>query len=290
MKNHIEKLRVAALGATATILAGRWLVTSAYGYLLLALIAYYLAGWFAASRPLTPSELGQWLIVQPRDVTIAIAQTLVTVVGFMLAFAVANFAWRNQRRTELRLAAGDEIQGFFQEICDLLISMGIYAELLSEMRAMLDSPSSQSEVGSKADAVVRRTPEFVAARQRLSRLAIQVHSLRQKHELVLAQQFLAMRCFQAAQDALERASKSMWILAPESIESPVGTMMFVSKCDSTTWKTFEKDADEARKRISMTAGAIRGLFISDVIKPNASMLAHIRKTSGELVDSLKSED
>jgi hypothetical protein len=235
-------------------------------------------------NPLSATELATLVADQPRDISIALGTALLTIVGFVFAFAVANSAWRAQRRTEIRLTSGDEIYGFFREAWNHLLTLEIYAEFLIDVHSSLRAqPLNREELEFKGNEIIRRSSEFTTSRLRLSRMSIEVHSLREKHELVLSGQWLALPTLKRAIRHLDEAAVAMWFSAPEGAGTPVGGLAFVNECDPKVWSNFARISEESRLQGGVASSAIRAMFMSDVVKPNFAMIFSLVRTTKDLL-------
>jgi hypothetical protein len=265
----------------------RWLFVKPLGFLVLALLAYFVVPRLTSITPMSAGGIVSLIASQPRDVTIAISTALLTIIGFVIAFSVANSAWRAQRRTEIRLAAAEEIYDFFREAWGHLLTLGLYAKFLGEVyeaahAASLDAGRLEFE----GQEIIRRTPQFTDSRLRLSRMSVEVHALRGKHELVLSEEWMALPAFKLAQQSLDKAADAMWFAAPEMADTPIRSIAFVAECDGNDWQKFVRIADENRLKGEMAASSIRGMIISDVIKPNAAMFVSFGRTTKDLLRSI----
>lgn len=287
-RNIFERLattpvRWVILVFTAVFLFLRWLISRPTGILIGTILAYFLLFRVTAFKPLSPGEMLLWLASEPRDVTIAITTALLTIVGFVVAFSIAQSAWKSQRRTEIRLAASDEIYGFFQEAWDHLLTLGLYCDSLSEFHEMLHgSTADPALIAVKSQRILDSTQKFHQSRHRLSRMSIEVHSLRAKHEIVLSNQWFGIKLFQSALGSLELVVSAMWITAPVSIDDAQKLFAFVVSFDRAEWDSLSRIVDESRAKGMAATGALRGMMISDVIKPSAATFFHLRWSTKQL--------
>lgn len=267
----------------------KWLLGRPLGWLSLVLAAYLWRTFYSASPPLKPSELLLWAAEQPTDVKTAIATVMVTVIGFLLAFSVTAQAWRIQKKTELRLAAEDEIYAFFQEAASHILTVNLYAEFLIEthQRVHAEPVPSVEELKHLADRLLRETSSFTPARQRLSRMSVECHGIRSKHELVVSDQRFAMNQLVSMIAALNAASISMWFVAPEIGDDPDRKLKMVELSDPGPWVDAAKATDECRLKIEMGNGAIRGLMLGGLVGTSAQSALNFHKTSQFMVDDRK---
>lgn len=284
---HMENpwVRLAFLVGMSVLVFGKWLTQKPKGLLVLAITAYFAAPVILASRPLSFGELILWVDEQSPETKVAMSTVLVTVVGFLLAFSVAHSAWRAQQRTQIRLAAEDEIYAFFSEFCDLLLSLELYAEFLVEAHAEIKSDVVPDEgaVEFLANQVEEKTSKFWPDRARLSRMSIEVHALQSKHELVLAQQRFAMPAFEKIKAAVELVTQEMWFYAPLGMMDPIRRLALVSLRDPKEWAEFAQVCEERRTTIGVANGAIRGLILGELIHPTGSSVLRFFGTSKAVV-------
>lgn len=261
----------------------RWLFGRPLGLLVLSLGGYFWMVAYCSVKPMNFSEFMVWLSEQPNDVKSALATAVITVVGFLVAFQAANSSWRMQRRTEIRLAAAEEIYNFFNEATDLILKIEVFSEFLVEV----ESRTHDSEGGAEKDhldglSILKRLPEILSARDRLSRMSVDVHSLRGKHYSVLTEQIFAVYLFERAQRGLADAATGMWFGLPVGAPSEIGAVNIIRNRVDARRKAFSKQGELSRDSIAAASGAIRALFVGDVVKPSFSGLLNVRSVLREL--------
>lgn len=256
------------LAYTWAFVTARWLLTKPVGMLTTMIILY----WLAPALGVKPLTLGQLAILfekQDAAAKQAVGSSMLTITGFLVALTTANAAWKSQRRIELRIAASEEIYLFFEQISDDLLKIELYAESIAETQKLILSPTSNAaNVEYQIQYLLQNTEEMNQARKRVSRMAITVHSLGQKHQLVTSQQLMASACFDRAGKALDEASIAMWqVIAPAASSTLLHAKFFIEGCDDEALRKVAKDCGRCRAEISSSANALRGLVLGEVVRP-----------------------
>ncbi len=87
----------------------RFLVGSLYGILILLIILYFALPYFTDIQPYSFDELLLFVMNLDPQYKVAILTSLITVVGFLIAFQTATTTWKQQMHTNLSLQAANDI-------------------------------------------------------------------------------------------------------------------------------------------------------------------------------------
>lgn len=110
----------------------RFFFGSIFGIFLTALVLYYYSESLFGITPMDLNGLMGWVVIQSESTKSAILGALITVVGFLIAYATATANWKSQLLANLKVQAAGEIEVFFAECSKLATDCEIYASALIE--------------------------------------------------------------------------------------------------------------------------------------------------------------
>ncbi|WP_421326435.1 hypothetical protein [Aeromonas veronii] len=113
-------------------LSFRFFLGKLYGVFILCIFIYLLCDDLFGFKPFTPIQLLEWFNIQSEGTKNSIVGALITVIGFMVAYASTSQNWKNQELVKLKLKAADEIENHIAACSGLIIKANIYAEWLIE--------------------------------------------------------------------------------------------------------------------------------------------------------------
>ncbi|MHC5791763.1 hypothetical protein ACYT6H_09220, partial [Streptococcus pyogenes] len=76
---------------------------------------------------------------------VAIASSLVTVVGFFIAYASATANWKSQLLANIKLQASSDLNSFFTEVNSLVTDLEIYAQDVVKSLDVIRDSSDDNE-------------------------------------------------------------------------------------------------------------------------------------------------
>jgi hypothetical protein len=232
------------------------LLGTTWGILLVSASAAWYLDNYTSLTVLSPSELLAELSNQP--------EIFLGVVGSVVAyFGLAT--WKDQKRTELSLQAGGEIQAFFKRAFDLAVDMDSFCEDYLELIEKIESGKTLEELHFDIDWLGQKISQVAASRQNLSKTVIEAHGIDAHYGAILRSKIFASHRLSNAVLALSKLADSMW-----GIHIPTYAL------DAKSIYEDAKNADQEKIK------KYRAVF-----KKNAfQMLAYSGAVSGELAGRL----
>ena len=83
----------------------RFLFGNIYGILITCLVVYNYSKSLFGTTPLSFDGLIQWVVTQSESTKVALLSAIITVVGFLIAYATATSNWRSQLLANLKVQA-----------------------------------------------------------------------------------------------------------------------------------------------------------------------------------------
>lgn len=254
----------------------RWMLGSVYGILIVVLGLYIYRFAWAEVAPFTFGELLMWIDAQSPDTITSLAASLITVVGFLIAFSTADASWKRQAFFSMQDRAATEIEVQYSEIIDLLISTKIFCESLVELVHSSDS-QTDAETERKIAAMLPAMDQFDAERERLNELRSSVWNLSVRFNAVLVRSWGSREMLDHCHARLGKTVHRIWF----SLPSPSLVRMwregntarrFLGYTNIAECKAYIEDAEQTILFLSARVWGISGFLRKDVA---AASLQHI---------------
>jgi len=264
-------------------------IANIYGIGILFISLYFLSPHITDVQPFNLTELIIWSTEQSDTLKALLVSSLVTVIGFIIAFQSTTKNWKDQLVANIRVQASNDIDDIYTGINELINSINLYVDdnlkILSKIKNNVDS----IEIHSGIRFVLSRTERFLSERQELSLLLNRAFQLYSRYSTVLF-------ATQNTLDVLERINKSvskvthkMWILAPTiDINNAEYLKHYLDYVDEKKYKELSLQCKESYSYISTMAGFVRGKLTANIYEFNLSMLFNIIR-KGKLFVNLWSD-
>lgn len=243
----------------------RFLFTSTYGALILAIFYYQYVVLYTDVIPLSLEELINWLFSLSGEYKVALFTSLITISGFIIAFYTATLNWKNQLKAQLKSEAANEIERFFAVVSDNINTTSLYAESLVRIINDIQSGSSINDASFSIDYQQRRAREFLEARDILSKASVEVHRLIGKNYNLLLTGFGLLDNLNLAADSIASITKKMWIHIPiVDLKDSNHIQLFFNQVNITECNEFIKVCEIQGGKISGLIGGVRGYLLSPI--------------------------
>ncbi len=251
----------------------RFFIATIWGIFTLSVVLYSVIWFFGDSKPLTAPQLLLWILVLPSEYKIAILSSVLTVLGFLIAFHIAMMSSKQQMHTQLKAYVAGEIEEFFNEVSGLITKARLYAESVVEAVNKIQNQQATPETAFNVSYVLDQTPHFLATRDRLSALSIQVYRILGKNSSILATSWGVTKSLRDAIEAFTEIAETMWIRVPyihPEEKNPLG--VFLAQVNVSEYLRFIDCCKRNSDFINGTTGAIRGQLLAPVVGFNLSAL------------------
>lgn len=247
-------------------LIARFLIGNIYGVFLGAICLYAFIWGFGGIKPLTLGQLLVWVDDLPIEAKTGLIAALLTIVGFLFAFHTATANWKAEALSNLKLHVATEIENFFAEASRLTSDAQIYADTLVNTVNKIQGNSDPAAVEFAVQWAIDRLPQFLAVRERLASMSIEVHRLSGKYFSVLATVPGATNALEDCAAAFTEITQNMWFHVP-SIQhgNPNAITLFFSQVNVTQCSRFITSCEENFDRVNGLSGAVRGALLAPII-------------------------
>jgi hypothetical protein len=266
----------------------RFLFGNLWGMGITILFIYNYSEYFFGVKSLTLDQLMLWMVDQSEEAKIAICSSLITIVGFLIAYATSTANWRSQLRANLKIQAAAECESFFNECSCLLTSCKIYlnstVDTLNKIQNICQNDEAIFEVMYHRE----KTMKFIRDRERLSVLSADIYRISSKYFGLFTADPNLGRYMKSAVHALTEISEAMWIRVPYYLDNEKDVVeSFLSQVKIEEFLNFIEVIDKNFGEINFSSGAVRGGLINGIIGFNFWSLLYMYKDKKNFFSTLK---
>jgi hypothetical protein len=255
----------------------RFVLTNVIGLLILAVFVWLMAPSALGVTPMHLGELVLFVDALPEGYKVGIVTALLTVLGFLISFAVGIHNWRVQQYTQLQLNSADDIERFVAEASPHINTLTYTCERALDL---IERLHGEGDAASKQFALkywLSRVPEATAARSELSKMSVAIHRLTGKHFGIFGTMWGAIATFQTIVDAFTHLSRETWKiqLPPIPSDDPAAERLFLQWTNADDYRTFLREARLNSDLIHGLSGSLRGQLQASVTAFNLTSLMHL---------------
>lgn len=244
----------------------RFLIANLFGIFILACALYYAAPSFLGVHPFSFSSLVDWFSDQEDATKTSLLGSIVTVTGFLIAFASASYNWKSQALSQLRMQAAAEIDRFFAQCTQRATDCRLYAEGLVEAVSEIQNGCDRNEAVFLARYHREKGLEFEKHRQELVALGIEAHRLQGRYTNLLTLSPGLIANMQIAISALARIADEVWFSKPFIIDrDPDPVSSFIHQVNVSECLKFSKVVEDHFIDLNFSSGIVRGNLQSSVV-------------------------
>lgn len=244
----------------------RFFIANLYGMFFLALGLYYYSDSLWGVKAYTFPQLIDWFVTQSEGTKTALLSSMVTVIGFMIAYATATYNWKAQALSQLRMQAAGEIDAFFAQCTKLTTDCQVYADALVAAVNKIQKECTIEEAMFLAHYNRNQVQPFLQQRQQLASLGIEVHRLQGRYTGLLVLTPGLKSNMELAIKALTNITEKVWFHVPFHIDgdqNPIQT--FINQVNVNDCIVFSKAANNNFGQLNFTSGSVRGHLQSTVV-------------------------
>lgn len=250
---------------------------------------YYFTPVLFGYEPFDFQELILWFDKTSESIKSAILSSIITVLGFLIAYATATANWKSQLLAQIKLEAAGEIEKLFAEASDLATELCIYAESLVESVDKIQKGCSESEAEFSVQYQRERALELKEKRERFCDLSVNVHDLSGKYSNLLMSTPGVTSEFEAAKSALKNINEKVWFNFPVYIANdPNPIQSFVNQVNIQDCMNYVSVVNANQTELGFSAGSIRGNFMSTVVGFNFWTLFSLFANHRQFYGAMKS--
>ncbi|MDT8384349.1 MAG: hypothetical protein RRB22_08035 [Gammaproteobacteria bacterium] len=244
------------------------------GILLIAILLYI----WGPITPFTPAELVDWFIALPETAKLSIGTSLLTMLGFLIAFQVGSSNAIKQLNLTYRMSAADEIINFYQDASQKILEAQLFSdEILDIIETVEKNEDHPNSIQFNIEYALRRMDKHKKSISKLATLN-RSYSLVAKHSIILSNYIGVSKRLDIANGLLSN------IVTYSHVPTGIGILedgnprdRFLEQIEKEKYRKLYNACDKAYDYINVLAGGVRGALTSEVISQNLNATLSIVK-------------
>ena len=254
---------------TLLFLILRFFNTKLIGIFSLLIALYFLSPHIGLSNPFTALQLLDWLINLSSDYKIAVISSLLTIIGFLIAFQAATLNWKKQLLAETKAKAAEDLWQFYKHINKLITKADFFAEDIIEVFQLIEKNEDEEKIIFKISYIYSHYDEFLKVRQEISELSSEIFVYRDKHYLVTSGTLGGQKKIDKANEAFLEVAKRIWAdLAPPPNNDNTAIDYFIRFTKKEEFQELHSACENSKLFIDFNVGYVKGYLMSQIIEPN----------------------
>ena len=254
----------------------RFFIANIYGIFILFVSFYYLLPHITGIQPFNLNELIAWFIEQSDTLKSLLVSSLITVIGFVIAFQIATKNWKDQLVANIRVQASNEIDAIYTRINELINSIKIYVDSNLKILEKIGNNEDPFEISSSIKFVLSQTEKFLSERQELSLLHSRAFQLYGRYSIIIFATINTLDQLERINESVRKVADKMWVLAPTiDINNSEYLKHYLNYVDEEKYKELSLQCDESYLYIAGMSGTVRGKLTAKIAEFNLSMLFNL---------------
>lgn len=267
----------------------RFFVATVLGALLLAVAAYWYVGAHTSVAPYSAGGLLLWFSELESAYKVVLFGSLVTVLGFVVAFHTATLNWRNQMKAQLKTEAAGEVENFFAIVGRNVRALQFYADDLIKTVNFIQNGGDLVEASFRVGYAQGQGEQFLAARNTVSQASIEVHRLIAKNHNLLASGWGLLATARGTADAIGALAEKMWIRVPAvDVNDPNHVQHFLNQVNIAECQSLFDCCESNDSKIAAMSGQIQGYLLAPIWGFSVPMYFTLIRGRKEFRDMMKS--
>lgn len=265
----------------------RFLIQTVAGTFLVTVAVYWFLSEFGESKPWTFYQLASWLDDLNSEVKTSIFTSILTVVGFLVAFRTGTEGWKVQALGQMKLRLSDELDVFFAEATSLASDLKLIAEGALSTQLLVPGGITNELLFSVGRAA-EQSADFQVKRLRLQAMAIQSYRIAGSNFSLLATYPGAVDWVDQAISSLNEITAKVWITLPLGLpdENAQRVHMFYRQVNRPAYEAFIAACEKNLPLINGSVGGVRGILLKAIVTPNWATYFALSRKRTAVVDAL----
>jgi hypothetical protein len=280
LSENIKLILVKAYGLIAYLFY--LLVGDLFGIFVFSLLLYYFAPNIGLSQPFTAQELVLWIEQLPDIHKTTIFSSLLTIIGFLIAFSIGSAQQRQQFISQMKIEAASDIEVLFTEISRKVTGTNIYAKYLLKVASIIKDSSDQSSIDFHMHNIINETNKFIQTRDALIAQSIEVHRLTGRYSIILTSSWSVNQELDKAIEAFNKIIDTIWfstpIINPETKDKET---VFMRHINIDECQKYIDTYDVNYLLMNKISGGIRGRLVGSITGMNLSFILALLKLKPE---------
>lgn len=254
------------------------LVGKLFGIFIFSLILYFSAPSIGLGQPYTAHELLIWLYELPESYKTTVFTSLLTIVGFLIAFSIGSAQQKQQFISQMKIEVASDIEAFFNEVSRITTDIEIYAKYCLDVSSEINEGKDQNSIDFHMFNIVGETNKFLQNREVLKAKSIEVHRFIGRYSIILVSTWGALEQLEKAIKAFKNITDSMWFPAPLIYpNTPNKQEVFIQQINEEKLNRYIEAYSNNYDIMNSTTGGLRGRLIAPITGMNFSFIVGLLK-------------
>lgn len=254
----------------------RLLLGSIFGVFISSVILYVFMSVWGDVKPFDFPQLILWVDELPNESKTAVFTSLLTILGFLVAFSTARLSWKEEALANLKLNAAEDIELFFNEAIKLSNSAEIYVRSVVEVFELCNKDEMDSDLIFKLKYLSENTQKFFETRERISLLSVESHRILIKHSSTLSTLVGSAKAIEYSTKCFGEISEKIWVKIPHiKYFDRDSVINFIDKVNIDECRAFISSCEKNQELIMAATGGVRGALLAPVVGLNWAAVIYL---------------
>ncbi|BBO79629.1 hypothetical protein DSCO28_01950 [Desulfosarcina ovata subsp. sediminis] len=251
----------------------------------MSLILYWQAPKIFGAKPFNFSELVIWFDNLSESFKTAIISSLLTIIGFLIAFQSATKNWKDQLVANIRLDASNNIDLIYTRISELINSIKIYADMNLQIVEKIGAGGDLNEIANDIRYITSQNEKFLSERQELSILHGQAYQLIGRYSIIFMSTLNSFDQINKNNEFVKLVADRMWVLVPVlDFSNPKFVEHYLSFVNVEKYSDLAQQCSETYTYVTTMAGNVRGKLTGRFMEFNLSLFYNLLKNGWAFTD------
>lgn len=237
----------------------RFLTTNIYGILIVALFFYFFWINFFGVSPLKFSELISWFYELDPSYKTAAFSSVITILGFLIAFQAASVSLKRQMQAQARMEASKDINFTYARINELILFIKMFAEMNLGAVRKIKNGTPEKEILQDLTFIFSQVQEFYSKRNELSFLSSKIYDFYGRYSNALFAAITSLQWLEDINESIKKITEHMWIQTPLiDLNSINYKEHYLSSVDEAALNELVLQCEESHTFIAGATGVVKG--------------------------------
>lgn len=262
----------------------RFLNSHVLGAFFLSVVAYLLWPRFFGVEPYTSTQLLCWFMGQEMETKTLFATSILTILGFLIAFQSGTASAKKQMQAQIRLDTASFIHSVYSDLLRQITQMRLYAELNLDLLRKIHTQADEQNLRFALKFIQSKNQAFLDSRDKFSILHNQALDVFGRYCSVLFASPKTFELLQRANASLGLVAEKMWILTPNvNFDNPSWKDLYLQYTDEKALAELSCQCDKTNQYVSGISGIVKGIITAPIMEQNGwTFIKLVRKGFGLL--------
>lgn len=224
------------------------------------------------------SELMIWLSIQNPEIIASIVSTIITVLGFLIAYSSGVATWKKQQYFSLQQDLYKDIDKFFSKFSSLLTDCKIFINFTIELKENIDNNQETQRSKFMLGYMHKKFEEWIANQEKLTLMQSEYSDLTIKHSPIIISNYFTSMHIDKAEEAIDSIIKHSFISLHPGIKDVTDEnykeafYLYSRHVDLDICRKAVNEFERCQKILTDSSSSIKSGLLHPVITPNFSFI------------------